>query len=88
MNIYVITAHTNTHSNTEISSGTQGPATCFGQPCGHLQGGIVQRMDTLQSIKLQGGSNMTGTDLCVNKSYMSRSYLNHLVNCRGIRNSP
>ena len=30
-------------------------------------------------IVLQGGSNMTGTDLCVNKPHMSRSYLNHLV---------
>ena len=29
--------------------------------------------------KLQGGSNMTGTDLCVNKPHKSRSYLNHLV---------
>jgi hypothetical protein len=28
---------------------------------------------------IQGGSNMTGTDFCVNKSQMSRSYLNHLV---------
>ena len=28
---------------------------------------------------LQGGSNMTGTDLCVNKCKQSRSYLNHLV---------
>ena len=30
---------------------------------------------------VQGGSNMTGTDLCVNKPHMSRSYLNHLVFC-------
>jgi hypothetical protein len=30
-------------------------------------------------ILLQGGSNMTGTDLCVNKPHKSRSYLNHLV---------
>jgi hypothetical protein len=30
-------------------------------------------------IKIQGGSNMTGTDLCVNKPHLSRSYLNHLV---------
>jgi hypothetical protein len=28
---------------------------------------------------LQGGSNMTGTDFCVNKPHLSRSYLNHLV---------
>jgi hypothetical protein len=28
---------------------------------------------------LQGGSNMTGTDLCVNKPHKSWSYLNHLV---------
>ena len=27
----------------------------------------------------QGGSNMTGTDLCVNKPHQSQSYLNHLV---------
>ena len=28
---------------------------------------------------IQGGSNMTGTDLCVNKCKHSRSYLNHPV---------
>jgi hypothetical protein len=28
---------------------------------------------------VQGGSNMTGTDLCVNKPHKSRSYLNHFV---------
>ena len=28
---------------------------------------------------VQGGSNMIGTDFCVNKPHMSRSYLNHLV---------
>ena len=28
---------------------------------------------------IQGGSNMTGTDLCVNKFKQFRSYLNHLV---------
>jgi len=31
------------------------------------------------SKKIQGGSNMTGTDVCVNKPHQSRSYLNHLV---------
>ena len=31
------------------------------------------------NIKIQGGSNMTGTDLCVNKCKQSRSCLNHLV---------
>jgi hypothetical protein len=30
-------------------------------------------------IYIQGGANMTGTDLCVNKPHKSRSYLNHLV---------
>jgi hypothetical protein len=29
--------------------------------------------------KLQGGSNMTGTDFCVNKPHLSWSYLNHLI---------
>jgi len=33
----------------------------------------------MDTMKIQGGSNMTGTDLCVNKPHMSRSYLNHLV---------
>jgi len=33
----------------------------------------------LTDVYLQGGSNMTGTDLCVNKPHLSRSYLNHLV---------
>ena len=28
---------------------------------------------------VQGGSNMTGTDFCVNKPHISWSYLNHLV---------
>jgi hypothetical protein len=28
---------------------------------------------------IQGDSNMTGTDLCVNKPGQSRSYLNHLL---------
>ena len=32
---------------------------------------------------IQGGSNMTGTDLCVNKCKQSRSYLNHLVHSHG-----
>ena len=31
------------------------------------------------ALSTQGGSNMTGTDLCVNKPHMSRSYLNQLV---------
>ena len=30
-------------------------------------------------VHIQSGSNMTGTDLCVNKCKQSRSYLNHLV---------
>jgi len=51
MNIYVITVHTNEHKNAEISSGTQWPATCFGQTCGHLQRRKVQRTDTLKSVK-------------------------------------
>ena len=37
---------------------------------------LIKKLD----IKVQGGSNMTGTDFCVNKPHMSRSYLNHLVN--------
>ena len=32
-----------------------------------------------QHTGIQGGSNMTGTDLCVNKCKHSRSYLNHIV---------
>ena len=33
---------------------------------------------TVLVSQIQGGSNMTGTDLCVNIC-QSRSYLNHLV---------
>jgi hypothetical protein len=40
---------------------------------------------TLFEIKIQGGSNMTGADLCVNKCKQSRSYLNHLVYNMGIK---
>ena len=36
-------------------------------------------------LLVQGGSNMTGTDLCVNKCKQSRSYLNHLVYNKCIR---
>jgi len=32
-----------------------------------------------QFYNVQGGSNTTGTDLCVNKPHKSRSYLDHLV---------
>jgi hypothetical protein len=31
------------------------------------------------NLVLQGGSNMTGTDFCVNKPHKSRSYLKHHV---------
>ena len=37
------------------------------------------------TLYVQGGSNMTGTDLCVNKCKQSRSYLNHLVPTNAIR---
>jgi hypothetical protein len=44
----------------------------------HVVGFIIRnRVMGLQDI--QGGSNMTETDFCVNKPHMSRSYLNHLV---------
>jgi len=38
-------------------------------------------LKTAKSVEIQGGSNMTGTDLCVNNCKQSRSYLNHLVYC-------
>ena len=38
---------------------------------------IVRCIKKLYNV--QGGSNMTGTDLCVNNINQSRSYLNHLV---------
>jgi hypothetical protein len=41
----------NAHKNSETSSGTERPAACFDQMCGHLQGGKVQKTDTLKSIK-------------------------------------
>ena len=39
-----------------------------------------ERVDFVHfTVKIQGGSNMTRTDFCVNKPHMSQSYLNHLV---------
>jgi len=38
---------------------------------------------SLIANNIQGGSNVTGTDFCVNKPHMSRSYLNHLVQVPG-----
>jgi hypothetical protein len=40
---------------------------------------ISLNSDKYNECLIQGGSNMTGTDLCVNKPHKSRSYLNHLV---------
>jgi hypothetical protein len=40
---------------------------------------IAFRMKVLVMKLIQGGSNMTGTDLCVNTPQKSRSYLNHVV---------
>ena len=38
------------------------------------------RTANLQMLNfIQGVSNVTGTDLCVNKPHMSRSHLNHFV---------
>jgi hypothetical protein len=37
------------------------------------------RPQTTKMVYVQDGSNMTGTDLCVNKCNLFRSYLNHLV---------
>ena len=39
----------------------------------------LKRLHLHTNTYIQGGSNMTGTDLCVNKPHKSRSYLNHLV---------
>jgi hypothetical protein len=40
---------------------------------------IISIINGKQKQNVQGGSNMTGTDLCVNKPHKTRSYLNHLV---------
>ena len=48
----------------------------------HFQGQRVNETadeKVYQRTKVQGGSNMTGTDLCVNKCKQSWSYLNHLA---------
>jgi hypothetical protein len=45
--------------------------------------GEWRRLMLCNSQQIQGGSNMTGTDLCVNKPHLSRSYLNHLVSFKG-----
>jgi hypothetical protein len=41
--------------------------------------GAPSKARNFNVVYIQGGSNMTGTDLCVNKLQQSRSYLNHLV---------
>jgi hypothetical protein len=37
------------NNQTETSSYSQRPPTCFGQSCGHLHGGKIQRMNTSKS---------------------------------------
>jgi len=49
----------------------------FVRPCLYIY--IYIYTHTHTHTHIQGGSDMTGTDLCVNKPQMSRSYLNHLV---------
>jgi hypothetical protein len=50
--IYTIIVPTNAHKDFEISLYTQRPPTCFGQPCGHLQGCQIQRLNTLKRKQL------------------------------------
>jgi hypothetical protein len=45
----------------------------------HVKFYIFLKVGSTSFCKVQGGSNMTGTDLCVNKPHKSRSYLNHHV---------
>jgi hypothetical protein len=45
----------------------------------HFEGDDTRNCWLAYRTDIQGGSNMTGTDLCVNKPHKSRSYLNHLV---------
>ena len=47
-------------------------------PC-ILYGLLCRPTNAKHIYVVQGGSNMTGTDFCVNNPHMSRSYLNHLV---------
>jgi hypothetical protein len=41
--------------------------------------GLLVTVFSCSNRNVQGGSNMTGTYLCVNTPHKSRSYLNHLV---------
>ena len=65
--------HTHTHIHTYIRSYTHT----------HTYGCMYLHTNTYIRIYahtyIQGGSNMTGTDLCVNKPHLSPSYLNHLL---------
>ena len=45
----------------------------------HVRVQRLVRTEYRRALMIQGGSNMTGTDLCVNKCKQSRSNLNHLV---------
>ena len=49
--LHTIAVATNAHKCTKISLYTQRFATCFGQQCCYLQGGEIQRVDTLNSVK-------------------------------------
>jgi hypothetical protein len=53
-----IVVPTDAHKYIEISlySCTQWPPTCFSQPCGHLQGDKIQRMDTLKCYQNESTS--------------------------------
>ena len=48
-----------------------------------FQGQRIKKSVCIPATQVQGGSNMTGTDFCVNKPRMYRSYLNHLVRING-----
>ena len=41
---YAVIVPTNAHKYTKISLYTQWTPTCFGEPCGHLQGCKLQRL--------------------------------------------
>ena len=72
--------HYTTNCNTQSSAPEDGQNNCLK----HAElTGIINKLLLLHLVGclyyIQGGSNMTGTDLCVNKQHKSPSYLNHLV---------
>ena len=79
---YTTVMPTKAHNYNGISLYKQWPAKCFGQPCGNLQGGIIERMDTLEDIKWNYKSISTKPQIQNNKTHR---YIHYCINSSNAR---